>query len=138
MPAKITDPVTYLVDRVVVDDGCWGWTGTVRKDNGYGQVPRHVFGTSCSHRAVYEFLEGPVPDGLELDHTCRNRWCVNPAHLEPVTHRENLLRGNTIAARANATHCQRGHEFTPDNTITRASRPTKRECRACAVARRQR
>lgn len=76
--------------------GCWLWTGgTVR--GGYGQFwlnGKHVY----AHRYAYETLVGPIPDGLQVDHLCRTPACVRPSHLQPVTCRENLMRGNTIAA----------------------------------------
>ncbi len=108
------------------EDGCWVWiAGTF--PTGYGRF--FVGGVRRrAHRIAYEALVGPVPDGLELDHLCRVRNCVNPAHLEPVTHAENMRRG----CQATATHCLRGHKFTKANTIYRADRPGQRECRACA------
>jgi hypothetical protein len=125
----ITEYVAHLLARTVAVDECWVWTGS--KTNGYGKVKVPGSNTTARvHRLVYEALVGPIPDGLDLDHLCRNRACCRPAHLEPVTRRENLLRGNTIpAARAAQTHCSRGHEFSEDNIYI----GTKggRECRAC-------
>jgi hypothetical protein len=98
--------------------------------------------TAAAHRVAYEMLVGTIPKGLDLDHICHNgsgcgggescphRRCVNPDHLEPVTHRENMLRGETVAAmHARKTHCIHGHEFTPENT--RIKRDGSRNCRAC-------
>jgi HNH endonuclease len=80
---------------------CWNWTGS--RDR-WGYALMRIDGkTRVIHRLVYEHFYGPVPPGLELDHTCKNPSCVNPSHLEPVTHLENLLRGDTIIAR----HAQR-------------------------------
>jgi len=80
-----------------------------------------------AHRWIYEQVVGPIPAGLDLDHLCRNRWCVNPEHQEPVTRRENLLRGDTVTARnAAKTHCSRGHLLPPYEP------GKKRQCRRCA------
>lgn len=109
-------------------DECWIWTAATR--HGYGSMGfngKMVY----SHRWLYEQAVGPIPDGLDLDHLCRNRKCVNPAHLEPVTTRENILRGEGQCAKnARKTHCKRGHEFTPENTYWHAS-TGRRRCRVC-------
>ena len=78
------------VDTSPGPDSCWPWRGQVNR-GGYG-VARYKRRTTTAHRAIYRILVGPIPDGLELDHLCRNRLCVNPAHLEPVTHLENVRR----------------------------------------------
>jgi len=109
-------------------DECWLWLAA--KSDGYGKIstaaPRR---TLRAHRVAYELLVGPVPDGLQLDHLCRNRACCNPAHMEPVTRRENLVRGEGFAAKcAAATHCPHGHPYDEENTY----RCRKgRHCRAC-------
>lgn len=127
--------VTPVIDRVaarfgISEDGCWEWTGGTNA-GGYGVLniakrPRLVY------RVLYELVVGPVPDALELDHLCRNRRCVNPDHLEPVTHRENVLRGDAPSARAHRENiCKRGHEFTPDNTYWFGPDKRHRQCQAC-------
>jgi hypothetical protein len=84
-----------------------------------------------AHTYAYEWLRGPVPDGLVLDHLCTNPWCVRPSHLEAVTQRENLMRGETIAAvNTQKTHCPRGHPFDEANTYVRPG-GRDRGCRAC-------
>jgi hypothetical protein len=80
------------------------------------------------HRWAYETLVGPIPDGLVIDHLCRVRNCVNPDHLEPVTHRENIRRGEAGAWNRVKTHCPQGHEYTPENTRYSG---TTRNCREC-------
>jgi hypothetical protein len=101
--------------HIAKTDHCWFWTGTVGSD-GYGRTRiRLPDGRMChaAHRAVYEVFVGPIPEGLELDHLCRNRACVRPEHLDPVTREENIRR---IPPPEPATHCGNGHEFTEENT----------------------
>jgi hypothetical protein len=120
-------------DKVAKTDGCWLWMACI--DRGYGQ-----FGIDGNvrraHRVAYELLVGPIPEGLVLDHLCRNPACVNPAHLEPVTLGENVMRGETISAvNAAKTHCLRGHPFDEENTY--GQRGGKgRGCRTCRRERR--
>ncbi|MFK0288298.1 HNH endonuclease signature motif containing protein [Streptomyces sp. NPDC090499] len=114
---------------------CWVWTASLRAD-GYGQFRSggRVGGRNVrAHRVAYELLVSAIPDGLVIDHLCRNRACVNPEHLEPVTHRVNVIRGEGVSAKAaRATHCKRGHAFDAENTIIRRS--GKRLCKACQRA----
>ncbi len=111
---------------------CWIWTLAPDK-HGYGQFgtwEQNRKRTYRAHKWSYEDVVGLVPDGLELDHLCKVPMCVRPDHLEPVTHRENLLRGRTITARnAAVTHCPKGHEYDEENTgrTIRGSR----YCRRC-------
>ena len=107
------------------DSGCWLWTGHTRRGYGGFRDGREV----AAHRWAYERCVGPIPDGLQLDHLCRTRACVRPAHMEPVTARENILRGAGLAAqRARATHCPKGHEYTAANTY---ARNRHRYCKRC-------
>lgn len=122
------DPVERFWSHVEKQpNGCWHWTAG-RLDCGYGTF---YDGRKClAHRWSYEHFVGPIPPGLEIDHLCRVRRCVNPSHLEPVTHRENALRG-VGAATFNAlkTHCIWGHEFTVENT--KITTEGYRDCRTC-------
>jgi hypothetical protein len=118
-------------------DGCWQWTGST--DKGYGHFGLKVDGrwrTVKAHRFSYERQIGPIGD-MQIDHLCRNRACVNPAHLEPVDNRTNTLRGQApVAFNARVTHCPKGHEYTPGNTTTkRTVSGVGRECRKCNLAR---
>lgn len=93
--------------QVVMVENCWEWIGTVNS-GGYGSF--NDGRQFKAHRWSYARFKGPIPPSLTLDHLCRNRRCVNPDHLEPVTNRENILRGNgPTAENARKTHCKRGH-----------------------------
>lgn len=112
---------------------CWEWIAG--KSQGYG-----MFQDRGAHRVAYELTVGPIPDGLTIDHLCRNRGCVNPRHMEIVTRAENARRGAVVRVirkggrpdLAARTHCKNGHEFTPNNVVVRKN---ARICRACAADR---
>jgi hypothetical protein len=114
------------------DDECWPWTAGRLPGSDYGQFWVASAGQNVgAHRVAYELLVGPIPEGAYLDHLCRNHPCVNPAHLEPVTCQENLLRGEThAAANASKTHCPEGHPYDETNTYHMGGR---RICRTCSL-----
>lgn len=108
---------------------CWEWTGA-KMHKGYGTIS--INGRTCrAHRIAYESLVGPIPPGLVLDHLCRVHHCVNPDHLQPVTHRVNTFRSPIAPAVRNAakTHCIKGHPFDVANTVVPAD--GHRRCRQC-------
>ena len=109
--------------------GCWLWTAGL-DGPGYGGFKLHPLGMFRAHRISYKLMRGAIPLGLEIDHLCRVRKCVNPDHLEAVTNRTNNLRGISPAAlNAEKTHCKQGHEFSSENTHTRSD--GGRRCRTC-------
>jgi len=115
--------------KVEFTDTCWLWTAC-KWSNGYASFSQDGRRT-LGHRYAYEFCVGPIPAGLKLDHTCRVKHCVSPDHLEPVTSRENTLRGiGPSAVNARKTHCNQGHEFTDENTYVFPD-GRQRQCRTC-------
>lgn len=135
MPAPLMD-AEYL-ERIETVSGCWILRSHRVSRDGYIQLNRRG-STKRAHRLIYELLVGPVPEGMGLDHLCRNRACVNPEHLEPVTSRINTLRSPIAKAALNArkTHCGKGHEFSLDNTgwQTLPGRQPRRICMTCQRA----
>lgn len=118
-------------------EGCWEWTGHIIPTTGYGQwsYGGRPSKKSLAHRYSYQIMRGEIPARLQLDHLCRNRRCVNPDHLEAVTQRVNILRGNGASARnARKTHCIRGHAFDAANTYLTPG-TGHRQCRACRTLR---
>ena len=135
--------------RVNEATGCWDWTGYIMP-NGYGKLTIPEQRSNLAHRLVYEEYVGPIPEGLDIDHLCRNRACVNPDHLEPVTRSVNLARSPIVRAMRAAvtaaaairraerlanskhnrykTHCPSGHPYDEENT--RWYRNSRR-CKAC-------
>lgn len=123
---------TPFMERIQFEpmSGCWLWDGS-RDSKGYGQYRDPETNRNLrAHRVCYEFNVGPIPDGMELDHKCRNRACVNPDHLEPVSHHVNTLRGiGPSAVNAVKTHCPKGHKYGTDRT--RINPNGSRHCREC-------
>lgn len=119
-------------EKVNKTDGCWMWVGAI-SDTGYGSFNAGGGLYTGSHRFAYQQVKGAIPAGLYLDHICRVRSCVNPDHLEPVTNEENIRRGNGGINNASKTHCPKGHEYTPENTVLRKypNGRTGRICRSC-------
>ena len=132
---RIERLIRRIFAKVDVGD-CWLWTG-YKNSLDYGQL--YLDGRSVlAHRAVWQVLVGPIAPKLELDHLCRVPACVNPDHLEPVTHRENVRRGIagvvSGARKLAITQCPQGHAYDDVNT-SRASRTGYRTCRTCARTR---
>jgi hypothetical protein len=116
--------------------GCWTWTGA--KTNGYGVASvggRRPKGRQVRvHRAAYEVLVGPIPDGMHLDHLCGNRACYNPGHLEPVTQAENNRRANAKRTYARSDTCRKGHVLTAARRCRECSRERTSQYRARRAA----
>ena len=130
----------YLKDRIEKTTDCWNWVGCIGSE-GYGRFMKN-YKEYLAHRVVYELFKGKIKKGLHIDHLCRNRRCVNPNHLEQVTSRENVLRGEGLFAKnLRKTHCKHGHEFSGKNLIliernyyrngVLINRGKGRKCRIC-------
>lgn len=129
MPELIFTPSrkgNTVADFIEVGD-CWEWTAN--KSEGYGLLKRGQK-QHKAHRYVYEALVGPIPEGMTLDHLCRNRSCVNPDHLEPVTFAENARRSPAGMRAVRKAHCKNGHRFDEANTYMHPTNNSQR-CRAC-------
>lgn len=126
---------TYDIGRLLtairrLPNGCIEWTGCV-SSNGYGTL--RIQGTQYgAHRVAYMLSVGQIPPGMHVDHLCRHRLCVNPVHLEVITSRLNTMRSPIAPAAVNSrkTHCDNGHEYTPENTYVRPG-TAHRRCRIC-------
>lgn len=130
-PVAVGDLLRFSSKIIYLPSGCHQWTG--RLDSGYGRFWCNGK-TLLAHRVAWELDHGPVPAGLQLDHLCRNRGCVNPVHLEPVSLKTNVLRGAGITAtNLKKTHCVRGHPLAGSSLYVTKS--GHRTCRTCAVGR---
>ena len=121
----LTDALNHYVAEA--NSGCWIWRSA--NSGGYGNfsVNKKQY---RAHRVIYELLKSPIPQDMTLDHLCRNRICVNPNHLEPVSRRENILRGIGLAAKnGKKSHCLKGHPFDEFNTYL--PKDGSRQCKTC-------
>lgn len=134
-PRSIEERFDELI-QVDPISGCWLWLGHIHSA-GYGlisiRLAPNTYKALYAHRFSYERFVGQIPEDLQIDHLCRVRCCVNPAHLEPVTVRENLLRGfGASGVNARKTHCVRGHPLEGSNLVT--TKVGGRKCRTCKLA----
>lgn len=134
-----TSVTRRLLKHTVIDieTGCWNWSGAIG-NHGYGVLmlwDGKKRQTKLAHRVSYERFVGPFPKGLYSDHLCRNRRCINPKHLEPVTLSENIRRGEagkkTGAKNRAKTHCPKGHPYSGDNLLLETQHGGKYQRRAC-------
>lgn len=132
VPVKPRPVLDRMADKFLVGDGCWEWTA-VRNSFGYGVIHRLDAGSRLAHRVLFEAMVGPVPDGMDLDHLCRNRGCVRPSHLEIVSRRVNIMRGEMpqiLKERGQAkTHCPAGHSYADQERYRR--KDGSRRCMEC-------
>lgn len=122
--------VAWALERAIPEpnSGCWLWLLALTRD-GYAHTSSRG-GSSLAHKRVYEALHGRLRRGRTLDHSCRVRCCINPAHVAPVSNRKNLRRGFGATGRWRNTYCHRGHKFTRGNVYRHPTTGT-RQCRAC-------
>lgn len=130
--------IVRFMEKVNVTDGCWEWTAGTNRPRGrvgcYGMffeiAARKTAKQVTAHRFAYQQFVGPIPVGYEIDHLCKNTLCVNPAHLEAVTHQVNVLRSNSFSAiHARKTACPKGHLYDAANTYVAPG--GARQCKAC-------
>lgn len=133
LPTRMRNKIE-LRDTGYLSD-CWQWTGAVQS-SGYGSIGIGNRRTALVHRLTYTFAIGPIPNGMQIDHLCRNTLCCNPDHLEPVTNKVNSER----SARATKTHCVHGHPLAAPNLILKRhpSGHMMRNCRVCTWERQRR
>ncbi len=131
-PRKTRDLGERLLSKIEIDEiGCWVWKGARFKKK-YGDYAQIRMGgrldskNKRAHVVSYEHFVGKVPEGMELDHICQNTLCINPAHLEPVAHKENCKRRKD----SGLPFCRHGHKYTPETTYIRPDNG-RRECKVC-------
>lgn len=116
------------------NSGCWLWTAAILRKYGRFRFGADGTATKLAHRGAYQRLVGPVPEGMELDHLCRTPSCVNPAHLRPISHYDNVMCGDlpkvSFLKHAAKTHCPKGHPYDEANTYHAPGKPN-RQCRQC-------
>lgn len=136
LPPELTGPEGRFWAKVEPRGECWIWTGSLNVRSGYPYV-KYQGKVRPAYRVSYELLVGPIPPGLDIDHLCRTPACVNPEHLEAVTHRENVARSrHPVGVALRTNRCVNGHEFTPENT--RIRRNGSRTCIECSRERTRR
>lgn len=115
------DFLERFLDKIVIKNTCWEWIGA-KNENGYGYFRINTV-LRRAHRIIYEYFYDELDHTLEIHHTCNNRKCVNPIHLEQITHNENIKRDSI-----QITHCPQGHEYTKENTYLYKNRKICRQC----------